>query len=756
MYDKDFRMHYTDYLDNMIGDLDDLLVILAQATDKDLQELKVELEKIRQDLADIRDELVKIIDEFPGNIEAVQDAVREAIEKNLEDLYNKVKDYYDNLDGLVINELKEIIAALGDAAYQFKKFSDDQLKEIINEIANLEALVKTKIGEISDNVVPYIEKAEKLAEEVVKKAVEQIKGTLEVLEKAINDPKGFTEEQIKALVEALGRLQEFIDLKIEDTNGRIKALIAQIDDEIENVVIPALQKMIDDLKTEYQNVKDFTKEQLIDLMDKAKMLQELIASEIAWEHEQIRDLVAEAQQWLEEVAAPALEAFIDELKAESKVVKEYTMEEIQKIIDKAELLQAFIESKIAEDSVRLQELIAEAKEWLEKVAAPALEEINAVLREKAQAIKDLSEAEIEEIMIRAQELEMFIACKIAQESEQLKELIVVGKKWAEKAVAKTMDQIMDVGQAIKDKIKKAVIITQEDVKEYFEKLRELKQVMKEYIDVIRKFDPRKEIKELIEKAEKLYDETVEKMREKALEYGMKLIDDLQSGKFDWLLKPTLGITGAELVDYIVDAVAYAFGVMNGEGYLDLQDQLAAALAELDATLELLEEAEAELDPKNPDGKVYALVSEISNLTNQLQQISTENEQLKKQVEELVKKDETEAKVIQKFINGYNVTKTKPTLKKVKNVKGKKVKVTFKGLKKVDTSKYKVNYKTGKKAKNKKVNKKTSGAKTLKCTLKKLKKGKKYYVQVIPYTNVKNRVTGVKTTIDGQKSNVKKL
>jgi hypothetical protein len=253
--------------------------------------------------------------------------------------------------------------------------------------------------------------------------------------------------------------------------------------------------------------------------------------------------------------------------------------------------------------------------------------------------------------------------------------------------------------------------------------------MKEYIDVIRKFDPRKEIKELIEKAEKLYDETVEKMREKALEYGMKLIDDLQSGKFDWLLKPTLGITGAELVDYIVDAIAYAFGVMNGEGYLDLQDQLAAALAELDATLELLEEAEAELDPKNPDGKVYALVSEISNLTNQLQQISTENEQLKKQVEELVKKDETEAKVIQKFINGYNVTKTKPTLKKVKNVKGKKVKVTFKGLKKVDTSKYKVNYKTGKKAKNKKVNKKTSGAKTLKCTLKKLKKGKTYKIKV---------------------------
>lgn len=41
-------------------------------------------------------------------------------------------------------------------------------------------------------------------------------------------------------------------------------------------------------------------------------------------------------------------------------------------------------------------------------------------------------------------------------------------------------------------------------------------------------------------------------------------------------------------------------------------------------------------------------------------------------------------------------------------------------------------------------------------VKKLKKGKNYYVQITPYTNVKNRVTGVKTTITGQKSRTKRF
>jgi hypothetical protein len=323
---------------------------------------------------------------------------------------------------------------------------------------------------------------------------------------------------------------------------------------------------------------------------------------------------------------------------------------------------------------------------------------------------------------------MFIACKIAQECEQIKELIVVGKKWAEKAVANAMDQIINVVGAIKEKIKKAVIITKDDVKEYFEKLREFKEILKKYMKVICEFDPREEIKELIEKAEELFDETAEWMREKALEYAMDLIDDLESGKYDWLLKP-LGITGEELVDLLIDAVAYAFGVMNGEGYLDLQDELTAALAQLDAALELLEEAEADLDPKNPNGKVHAMLQEISNLTNQLQQITTENEQLRKQVEELVKKDDAQTDIIKKFINGYNVTKKKPTLKKVKNVKGKKVKVTFKGLPKVDANQYRIKYKTGKKSKVKKWNKKTSKAKKLNYTLKKLKKGKTYKIKV---------------------------
>jgi peptidoglycan hydrolase CwlO-like protein len=81
MNDKDFRMHYTDYLDNMIGDLEHLLVLLAKETDADLQELKAQIEQIRNDLVAIRDELVKLINEFPENIDAVQDAFRDAVAK---------------------------------------------------------------------------------------------------------------------------------------------------------------------------------------------------------------------------------------------------------------------------------------------------------------------------------------------------------------------------------------------------------------------------------------------------------------------------------------------------------------------------------------------------------------------------------------------------------------------------------------------------------------------------------------------------
>ena len=67
-----FREQYTDYLDNMIGDLDDILVILSQELAKDadehLKDLIEELKKIREDLVQLQAELVGLIDDIGGNI----------------------------------------------------------------------------------------------------------------------------------------------------------------------------------------------------------------------------------------------------------------------------------------------------------------------------------------------------------------------------------------------------------------------------------------------------------------------------------------------------------------------------------------------------------------------------------------------------------------------------------------------------------------------------------------------------------------
>ena len=72
-----------------------------------------------------------------------------------------------------------------------------------------------------------------------------------------------------------------------------------------------------------------------------------------------------------------------------------------------------------------------------------------------------------------------------------------------------------------------------------------------------------------------------------------------------------------------------------------------------------------------------------------------------------------------------------------------------------SSGYTIRYSTSSKFK-KNVRTKKASASTTKVTLKKIQKGKKYYVQVTPYTDVRNRVTGVTKKIDGCKSKVKKL
>ena len=795
---QDFVDHpekYTDYLDNMIGDLDDLIVLLAKDADEDLKDLIEELKKIRTDLEALKEQILLMIDEVSGDLSEIQ----EKIAGLLKTQYDIIKGYVDTVEKWLAEEIGDIIQDLKIAAWQIKEFTEKELGEIIGRVKELEAIIDSKIADLSTDLQELISKANYWAKMAVEKAVQQIRADLVILKNQIQKAGEFTEEQLKALVVKLRELDELIATEIAQTDEKVQAFIDDVEEWIADVLepalvdlindlkakaneltelteaeiqgligyiieksdmldafiaskiaemdahmeeligeakywlaevaAPALEQFIEDLKVKAKEIKDYTEaeiEELIKyLVEKVELLEFIVENKIAETSERIQNLIAEAKDWIEYVAEPALEEMIAELKQKAQDIKDYTEAEIKEIIEKAELLQEFIACKIAEESEHLKELIAEAEEWLEEYAAPALKQIIAELKEKAQAIKEFTEAEIKEILEKAELLKEIIASKIVEECEDLKDLIVVASKWAEKAVTKALNQIITVTKEI---IKKAAHIAKEDIIKYFEMLRELKEIVKEYIDIIIEFDPAGTIKELIEKAEEIFEESIEWMREKALEYTMELIDNLQSGKYDWLLKP-LGITGAELVDLLVDATAYAFGVMSGEGYLDLQDELTAALAQLDAALAALEDAEAELDPKNPNGKVHAMVQEISNLTNQLQQITTENTQLKNQIEELVKKDETEAEVIKKFINGYNVTKKKPTLKKVKALKGRKVKVTFKSLSKVNATQYRFNYKTGKKSKTKKWKKKTSGSKTLNYTLKKLKKGKTYKIKV---------------------------
>ena len=98
-------------------------------------------------------------------------------------------------------------------------------------------------------------------------------------------------------------------------------------------------------------------------------------------------------------------------------------------------------------------------------------------------------------------------------------------------------------------------------------------------------------------------------------------------------------------------------------------------------------------------------------------------------------------------------KRRTELSSAKNLKGKNVQIKWK--KAADVSGYQIRYSTSKKFK-KNVKTKKAGAASVKLTLKKLKKGKTYYIRIRPYSKVRNRITGEIRMVYGQMSGVKKI
>lgn len=100
----------------------------------------------------------------------------------------------------------------------------------------------------------------------------------------------------------------------------------------------------------------------------------------------------------------------------------------------------------------------------------------------------------------------------------------------------------------------------------------------------------------------------------------------------------------------------------------------------------------------------------------------------------------------------NAKAVKVTGVKGKSIRGKKINVSWKPA--FGITSYKVYYSTNKKMK-KGVRKLTVTGST-KATLKKLKKGKTYYIAVRAVTEVENKATGEKVKVEGAKSKVKKV
>jgi hypothetical protein len=177
-------------------------------------------------------------------------------------------------------------------------------------------------------------------------------------------------------------------------------------------------------------------------------------------------------------------------------------------------------------------------------------------------------------------------------------------------------------------------------------------------------------------AEKVLDENAEEIAK----YAGQILDNWENGKYDEYIKK-LGLDPQFVKDLLDDLTSYAIGYMMGASYKYLETEYEKISEKYDRALDKIEELK---ESKNDNSKL---------------------------------------------INALKVIKKKPVLKSVKAKGGKKVLVSFKGLKGAKAVGYQISYKTGKKTKTRTYYKATSSAKALKCTLKKLSKGKKYTVKV---------------------------
>lgn len=371
-------------------------------------------------------------------------------------------------------------------------------------------------------------------------------------------------------------------------------------------------------------------------------------------------------------------------KTYSPIVREY-MDTADKIVEQIELLKEYgIDAEVTPDLKEYTDLldgyIAELNKLIKEYAdkpeiAEALNNAQKALEDLKQALEDEEIDSIDDLVARAQEELDKLLATLDEEmiQEALDELIEQAKAWAK-----------DAG------------FTDEDIEDLFEQLEAIQAIIAEYADMT----PSEAIDALIEQAKELVADNAEELEALALEAIGEIFEKFEDGEYDEYIEQ-LGLDPQTVKEVFNDLINYAFGyALLGESYTDLQDKL------MDAEMALWEK-EMDIDT------------------------------LKDQLKEVKASDKKKGEFLKKFVNGYKVTKAKPKMVKVKNLKKKKIKVTFKGLKKLEATKYQIQAKA-KKAKVKKavLKKKTVSAKKLNKTLKKLKKGKKYTVKVRAYYQFK--------------------
>ena len=401
-------------------------------------------------------------------------------------------------------------------------------------------------------------------------------------------------------------------------------------------------------------------------------------------------------------------------------------------------------SKLAEYGEMLDEYIKLGNKYaVEFQKMPEVKEALEKTVEKAKELRDLLKKygieKPEDVCDKIDEIKAEIEKAQADFEAALEEFINVTAKELLEEAAKELEK-----QA-KEWAKDAGF-TDEDIEQFMEMAKALQALLEEY----KGLTPDEALDKAIADVKKAIEDNADLLTELAMEQLAALQEKWDNGDFDEYLEQA-GLDRAQ-VEYIVkEIMAYVQGVSEGNTYQELQKQLeeagkeleekAAEIAELQDTIAALEQAKKEAEEK--------LAETEKALQEEKEKTAASEEQIKK-LEEQAAKDAAD---LSKYENALKVMKAKPKMKSVKNKKGKKALVKFKGLKKLKATKYQVSYKAGK-TKKKVLKKKTSSAKNLKLTLKKLKKGKKYTVKVRAAYTFKYK--GQKYTVYSKWSKAKKV